>query len=499
MRDLSQVNLEDLKVAELKLELKKRNLPVSGPKPHLIERLKPYADVTTAPVGKSLPTSQGFSLQQMQGITFKLHQMPNNTLPVSTMQQVATATNNSQFSVANEDSNSLMVIATPPTSPSNDLLYSSGGPMSTNPNSPDNSMIDSQPASNKSSCGALSPSAPSLQSPQDSSPPQVSIAQTPLYISIQPSPAMSVTQVVSPPAGQNGKSLPKLQPRPPSVVPMDIDMAASNGDIAANTRMLQVISDPGIACEKTVEIKVVPGPLPLGGATVIANEGLLQQQQRKIEELERELKRSQVALRAQQIAVLRAQQSGAGATGRGGGGGAARDGGLLMQNLQMKQHLLSQQQQQLQELRTTRQQIHLVAPSGQQVAPPSQAPVMWPQRVVLTATSAGEPMLVPAVTTTTTRLDNKAALVSALNGVGHQRSLSLPLPLGGTPVNSISVGMPTQTTTGTVSASDEQTDTPTQPPPTQPPPNYGDAAKQFLKNKRRPYNDQHAHTVAAVA
>lgn len=37
-------NLEEMKVAELRAELKKRNLPVSGPKPQLIERLRPYAD-----------------------------------------------------------------------------------------------------------------------------------------------------------------------------------------------------------------------------------------------------------------------------------------------------------------------------------------------------------------------------------------------------------------------------------------------------------------------
>ena len=37
-------SLEEMKVAELKAELKKRNLPVSGPKPQLIDRLKPYAD-----------------------------------------------------------------------------------------------------------------------------------------------------------------------------------------------------------------------------------------------------------------------------------------------------------------------------------------------------------------------------------------------------------------------------------------------------------------------
>ncbi|RWS30662.1 MKL/myocardin-like protein 2 [Leptotrombidium deliense] len=38
--------LEDMKVSDLKIELKKRNLPVSGAKPQLIERLKPFFDDT---------------------------------------------------------------------------------------------------------------------------------------------------------------------------------------------------------------------------------------------------------------------------------------------------------------------------------------------------------------------------------------------------------------------------------------------------------------------
>ena len=46
--------LEEMKVAELKAELKKRNLTVSGPKPQLIERLKPYADaILKCPSDKS--------------------------------------------------------------------------------------------------------------------------------------------------------------------------------------------------------------------------------------------------------------------------------------------------------------------------------------------------------------------------------------------------------------------------------------------------------------
>ncbi|XP_022645848.1 myocardin-related transcription factor B-like isoform X2 [Varroa destructor] len=41
---LKCAKLEDMKVSDLKLELKKRNLTVSGSKPQLIERLKPFSD-----------------------------------------------------------------------------------------------------------------------------------------------------------------------------------------------------------------------------------------------------------------------------------------------------------------------------------------------------------------------------------------------------------------------------------------------------------------------
>uniref|UniRef100_T1HTW0 SAP domain-containing protein n=1 Tax=Rhodnius prolixus TaxID=13249 RepID=T1HTW0_RHOPR len=37
-----------MKVSDLKAELKKRNLPVSGAKPQLIERLKPYSESATS-------------------------------------------------------------------------------------------------------------------------------------------------------------------------------------------------------------------------------------------------------------------------------------------------------------------------------------------------------------------------------------------------------------------------------------------------------------------
>lgn len=40
--------LSDLTVSELKTEAKKRNLPVSGPKPNLLDRLKSYEEIIVA-------------------------------------------------------------------------------------------------------------------------------------------------------------------------------------------------------------------------------------------------------------------------------------------------------------------------------------------------------------------------------------------------------------------------------------------------------------------
>ena len=50
--------LEDMKVSDLKMELKKRNLPVSGPKPQLIERLKPFAQNSNSANGQNQTTSE---------------------------------------------------------------------------------------------------------------------------------------------------------------------------------------------------------------------------------------------------------------------------------------------------------------------------------------------------------------------------------------------------------------------------------------------------------
>uniref|UniRef100_A0A8C9XL47 Myocardin related transcription factor B n=1 Tax=Sander lucioperca TaxID=283035 RepID=A0A8C9XL47_SANLU len=58
-------NLEEMKVAELKLELKLRGLPVSGTKTDLIEKLKPYQDNHCT----SAPTTTTFSSMPMEVTT----------------------------------------------------------------------------------------------------------------------------------------------------------------------------------------------------------------------------------------------------------------------------------------------------------------------------------------------------------------------------------------------------------------------------------------------
>lgn len=63
MRELG-VNLDVVAcvVSDLKVELKRRNLPVSGSKPQLIERLKPFTETST---GNSTINSNGPHVTQM--------------------------------------------------------------------------------------------------------------------------------------------------------------------------------------------------------------------------------------------------------------------------------------------------------------------------------------------------------------------------------------------------------------------------------------------------
>ncbi|CAG5135235.1 unnamed protein product [Candidula unifasciata] len=86
-------NLEEMKVADLKAELKKRSLPVSGPKPQLIERLKPFTESSSSnsPVlstvvpknSNSRPPSCASAPLQFSQTTFHIKTEPNGETTAS--------------------------------------------------------------------------------------------------------------------------------------------------------------------------------------------------------------------------------------------------------------------------------------------------------------------------------------------------------------------------------------------------------------------------------
>ncbi|XP_071755538.2 myocardin-related transcription factor B isoform X1 [Centroberyx gerrardi] len=79
-------NLEEMKVAELKMELKLRGLPVSGTKTDLIERLKPFQDSPSTPAPTSAPASAPPTLSSIPMEVTSTNTAPAIFLPA---QQVA--------------------------------------------------------------------------------------------------------------------------------------------------------------------------------------------------------------------------------------------------------------------------------------------------------------------------------------------------------------------------------------------------------------------------
>ncbi|XP_073345384.1 myocardin-related transcription factor B isoform X2 [Pagrus major] len=75
-------NLEEMKVAELKLELKLRGLPVSGTKTDLIERLKPFQDNPSSSAPTTLPSPSITTLSSIPMEVTNTTSAPTIVLPV---------------------------------------------------------------------------------------------------------------------------------------------------------------------------------------------------------------------------------------------------------------------------------------------------------------------------------------------------------------------------------------------------------------------------------
>ena len=223
---LKPKTLEDFKVADLKAECKKRNLIVSGPKPALLERLKPHAEAilnsvnhpanstanspssTTSPhphtVSVSSLTSPG-SNSSMSGFGDMQVMSPQSVQALGNIINIQPLT--PQSVQPSEDSTS-MTFGTPPVSPSCSSVDLNASQSSVGPMSPDLNM-------------------------------DINIASPPNIISLA-SQVVPKSLVLSSSSG----SLPMLvdsqnMSRPPSVAPMDIDLSGSHSNIALLQHQLQ--------------------------------------------------------------------------------------------------------------------------------------------------------------------------------------------------------------------------------------------------------------------
>ncbi|XP_063076645.1 myocardin-related transcription factor B isoform X1 [Engraulis encrasicolus] len=107
-------NLEEMKVAELKMELKLRGLPVSGTKTDLIERLKPYQDTPAPPSATQTPTPTPTPAIHLQPPNTPLSNTNTSSTPMEVSSTSSVSLSPSQSSTGME---STMSSSSPPVSP----------------------------------------------------------------------------------------------------------------------------------------------------------------------------------------------------------------------------------------------------------------------------------------------------------------------------------------------------------------------------------------------
>ena len=203
---LKITKLEDMKVADLKIELKKRNLPVSGPKPQLIERLKQYSETIS-------------SKQQQNAISSMSNVVSSTTPSISSISSVSSVSSiSSEVSLTSPPSvtNLGNIINIQPVTPQNEdaMSMTMGSP----PMSPSNSLLD---------LNASLP--PALSEP--TSPENLMDVQSPTNLSLI---NQKVNKMSSHGLNTSQTLVPvKIEPmkmdasRPPSVVPMEVDLNSS--------------------------------------------------------------------------------------------------------------------------------------------------------------------------------------------------------------------------------------------------------------------------------
>ena len=148
--------LEDMKVSDLKAELKKRNLPVSGSKPQLIERLRPFVngeELSPAPSkSTSRRGSQSSQILQQQQMMADDGPMPSPPPPLSNAsRRVSCSSLEGSISSYRAGSNDMMLPSLSPASSPAVSCCMSPGPSSVRPPSINMDMdIEMNDASNGS-------------------------------------------------------------------------------------------------------------------------------------------------------------------------------------------------------------------------------------------------------------------------------------------------------------------------------------------------------------
>lgn len=245
-------NLEDMKVADLKAELKKRNLPVSGPKPQLIERLKPYAD-------SIIPNINNAS----KNITPKL--------PVQTVVNVK------KFPVVKSD-DITMNSSSSPTSPRSIESFMPLSPeIMEMVTSPQASTLNVQQQNN------INTSQGSLPMTIDNSrPPSVAPLDIAMEVDQPPDPSDII---------QRSFNQSNLSPSSSTITL-----------VTSPTQQVQLIQTPMDQGQAIQMVNPKGPPLPrVESPEQLLNQEMLQQQRHKISELQRQLEESQMRLKLQQI------------------------------------------------------------------------------------------------------------------------------------------------------------------------------------------------------
>ncbi|XP_054762546.2 myocardin-related transcription factor A-like [Lytechinus pictus] len=237
-------NLEDMKVSELKMELKNRGLHVSGTKPQLVERLRPYADVSMSPVATANSSNQDVT---------------SSSICSGTSGTKVTSSTDAGQEVASETGSARASMSSPPVSP----------PDFKSPVSVATSEM-SDPASPGSAFDPMSPSTFQMAPPP----------------SVTTNPG-SVVSASSPPSvfSPSSESMHKQQ------VQTNVQMLNS----FQNQTFQMELNDSNSVMEQVMDMSA-----QLAYNDPAVSSDILRKQQQKIEELQRALRLSQLQLRQHQ-------------------------------------------------------------------------------------------------------------------------------------------------------------------------------------------------------